>query len=241
MGSLTGAVASQKVEARVAGYRGLIAHLQGDFKRARVCYDDAIQGFDQGPGNSRAQSKFLQHWGDMMLASGDLEEARRTIEQAWAEAETEGHYDLVGFAQNSLGHYFRITKDYIGARAEYDRALSRAREMGIRKLEADVMSELSRLSLDLGDTETALRRAARALRIANEFGLGLRHTHALVILGLATVRAGHIELGRGYLLGALREAEEQGYHLRRREAEEALYNLSGPRAEYRTWLPGGVG
>ncbi|NIR27841.1 MAG: hypothetical protein GWN84_00580, partial [Gammaproteobacteria bacterium] len=85
--------------------------------------------------------------------------------------------------------------------------LRMARNIGIRRLEADALSELSRLALDLGDAENARRRAMGALRLSNELGLGLRKTHGLVVLGLATVRAGPMDLGKSYLRQAWKRAE----------------------------------
>ena len=97
--------------------------------------------------------------------------------------------------------------------------------MGIHRLEADVLSELSRLALDLGDTETARLRAIESLMIANELRLGLRQTHGLVTLGLAMIRADQRDLGIAYLKHAKHLASTQEYWLRAREAEVELQKL----------------
>lgn len=64
-----------------------------------------------------------------------------------------------------------------------------------------------------------------ALGIANDLGLGLRQTQSMLVLGVATARAGQAQLGRSYLRLAKRLGDEQEYWLRSREAEEHLQKL----------------
>jgi len=101
--------------------------------------------------------------------------------------------------------------------------------MGLRGLEADALSELSRLALDVGDTQTAVDRAIEALQIANDLCLGLRQTHGLVVLGQALVRSKNRRLGAAYLRHAKNRADAQGYWLRAREADEQLRELGEDR------------
>jgi tetratricopeptide (TPR) repeat protein len=135
---------------------------------------------------------------------------------------------LVAYARISQGHVYRAGGAFKDAMPEYLGCLRMARQIGIRRLEADALSELSRLALDLGDAENARRQAMAALRLSNELGLGLRKTHGLVVLGLATVRTGPVELGKSYLRQALRMAEAQGYWLRGHEIEHELEKLGEP-------------
>ncbi len=100
--------------------------------------------------------------------------------------------------------------------------------MGIRRLEADVLSELSRLALDLNDGGTARSCALQAMRLANLLGMGLKQTHTLVTLGLAALREQRRELGLGYLRHARALAAHQEYWLRAREAEQHLLLEGGP-------------
>ena len=97
--------------------------------------------------------------------------------------------------------------------------------MGIRRLEADVLSELSRLALDHGDTEAACTHAMEGMRIANELGLGLRQCHGLVVLGLAALKAERRDLGIAYLRVAYRLSRKAGYWLRAQEADKELRKL----------------
>ena len=61
--------------------------------------------------------------------------------------------------------------------------------------------------------------------MANEYRLGLRVSHSLVVLGKATLDAGHRELGVAYLRNAKQLASRQPYWYRAREAEMKLQEL----------------
>ncbi|MEE8106391.1 MAG: hypothetical protein V3T86_12720 [Planctomycetota bacterium] len=121
----------------------------------------------------------------------------------------------------------RVEERYALAASEYKRAHLAAVDFGCRKLEADVLSEQSRLALTLGDAETARLRAMGSLQICNELAMGLRVTTALVDLGKATLLEGDgdLDLGRAYLDLARTMAKRQGYWLRYRDAEKTLGEL----------------
>jgi len=95
------------------------------------------------------------------------------------------------------------------ARIETEAALTAARNIGIRRLEADCLAELSRLALVLGDLDAARRRSMEALALANQLGLGLRTTHGLVTLGMTHLRADDRRIGVAYLTSAMRLASDQ--------------------------------
>lgn len=210
---------------RHLGYLGLVQHLRGDFDSAIKYYRRCLNKLETSGGNKRASSIFMQHLADVYRGRDRIEDARRCVTTSRALAESEQYLDLTAHARCSLGHLLRHEGRVSEARLEYEQALRIAKQHGIRKLESDVLSELSRLAYQLGDHEIARQRAIEALQIANELSLGLRQTHGLVVLGKATIRAGQQELGRSYLRHAIRLAEEQQYWLRRKEAEEALHGI----------------
>jgi hypothetical protein len=149
--------------------------------------------------------------------------------RALAEA---GHFpELIAGAQLSLGHWHRAQAQFTQAIPQYRSALNKARSIGSRRLECEVLSELSRLALDLGDAEVARQRAMESLRIANELVLGLKQTHGLILLGQATAKAGQQKLGISYIKHAKRLADRQGYLLRGQEAEEQLHALGASAEE----------
>jgi tetratricopeptide (TPR) repeat protein len=209
---------------RLDGYLALVRHLRGDLLLADDEYAAAIKELKK-TSNTRAECIFLRHRADLKLRLKDQDNAENFIRSSRAKAE-EGHFpDLVAQARLSEGHLLRTRKKYQDAIREYKIALNTAKQYGMRGLEADVHSEMARLALDLGDTETARTRAIKSLQIANELHLGLRQTHGLVVLGKATAEAGQRALGVEYLKQARELAERQHYELRAREAEEELHRL----------------
>jgi len=206
------------------GYLALVRHLRGDLLLADTEYEAAIRHLAR-TGNARAECFFLRHRADLKLRLKERNLAENFIRSCRAKAE-EGHFpDLVAHARLSEGHLLRSRERYQDAIREYKVALKAAKQYGMRGLEADVYSEMARLALDLGDTETARTRAIKSLQIANELHLGLRQTHGLVVLGKATAKAGQQALGVEYLKQARELAERQHYELRAREAEEELHRL----------------
>lgn len=212
-------------DGRILGYKGLLAHLRGNLKEAELFYARAHLVLRRAGGNPRAESIFLRHRTDLLISVNNLEKADELLRVARALAETHGHPDLVAYMRCSLGHLRRAHGDFDVARFEYKAALSEARRMGIRRLESDVLSELSRLALNQGDTETARTRAMEGMQIANELGLGLRQCHGLVVLGLAALQADQRDLGIAYLRVAYKLSRDNGYWLRAQEADEELRKL----------------
>src|SRR6266567_1642293 len=209
---------------RLNAYLALIRHLSGDLLLANQEYKEAIAGL-KSAGNARAECIFQRHWADLKLKMKDGDRAEQLIRSCRAKAE-EGHFpDVVAQARLGEAHLRRVRKEYQDANREYEIALRAAKEHGMRGLESDVHCEMARLALDLGDMEIARTRAIKSLQIANELHLGLRQTHGLVVLGMATVEAGQHELGVEYLKLAKDLAAQQHYELRQREAEEELHRL----------------
>jgi len=212
-------------DGRIQGYEALLAHLRGDTQKAGELYPKAIKTLQDGGGNPRAESKFLQHYGDMKIHLGRYSEAEELLCVSRSIAETANLPDLVAYARNSLGHLYRARRRFPEARHEYNAALVDARRMGIRRLESDALSELSRLALDQRDPEAARQHAMESMRLANELGLGLRQCHGMVILGLASVMNQQPRHGESYLRVAFGLCRERGYWLRMQEAERELRKL----------------
>jgi tetratricopeptide (TPR) repeat protein len=221
---------SQDYAGRIGGYRGLLEHLRGNVRNAAEHYGKALRLLSRGGGNPRAESKFLQHRADLRILLKDLDGADEDIRVSIAIASEGDHPDLVAHARNSLGHLLRSRRKYSEARHEYQAAFDTARRKGIRRLEADVLSELSRLALDLGDSESAMNQAMKSMSIANELGLGIRQCHGLVVLGTASLMAEQREMGVAFLQTAWRRSRDSGYWLRAQEADKLLRSV-GERPE----------
>jgi len=206
---------------RITGYLGLVQHLRGDLQQADDKYDEALKKLKLAR-NPRAESIFLRHRADLKIQQNDLDMAGCLVQKSRSLAEAERYPELVAYARLCLGHVYRKQKDYPKAQREYKAVYDEGRRIGMRRLQAEALTELSRLAIDLGDAQLARERAIESLRIANELVLGLRQTHDHVVLGLATIETGQADLGVAYLRHAKKIAERQEYRLRAYETEENL-------------------
>jgi len=64
----------------------------------------------------------------------------------------------------SLGHLYRRQEAYAKAQREYKFVYEQGRRIGMRRLQAEALTELSRLALDLGDARL------RASGLLNRYG-----------------------------------------------------------------------
>jgi hypothetical protein len=216
---------------RIVGYKGLLTHLRGNTDEADRLYTDAEDQLRKVGRNLRGRSIFAHHHANLKMAVNELDKAEAQYRMSSAFAYEGKHFDLIAYTRSAKAHLLRLRKDYRAAQLEYDGALLEARRIGIRRLEADLLSELGRLALDVGDWETARQRAVMSLLIANELWLGLRSSTGLVVLGKAMIGARNPKLGAAYLRQAYTLATKQGYLLRATEAEEVLRDLGEPLPE----------
>jgi tetratricopeptide (TPR) repeat protein len=210
---------------RITGYKALLTHLRGNTDEADRLYNDAEEQLHGVGRNLRGRSIFAHHHANLKMAIGDLGAAERLNGMSRAFAYEGRHSDLLTYARIAKGHLHRLRTQFRAAQLEYDAALVDARRIGIRRLEADLLCELGRLALEVGDWETARQRAVASLMIANELSLGLRRSAGLVVLGQAMIQARDPKLGAAYLRHAYTLATKQGYLLRAHEAEENLREL----------------
>jgi tetratricopeptide (TPR) repeat protein len=217
-------LADDDVEARIHGLRGLIAHLQGNLQRADDLYELCLKCLRFGT-NLRAQSIFSKHLADVKLVIQQYDKADLLIRNSRALAESGVFPELVANARISEGHRLARTGHPVQARLEYKTVLQEARTHRCHKLEVRALTALARLALDQKDADGARDHAEKALSLANQHGLALRKTHALVVLGLAILETGTPDLGKAYLLLAKRMADGQEYWGRSREAENKLLEL----------------
>jgi SIR2-like domain len=217
-------VDSDDYKGRILGYRAILAHLHADFEEAGRLYRRAFRLLDKTR-NARAKSFFLSHRVGLEIRMGHLEEALVSARTSRALADTEHYPDLVAYARLATGKVLRNQGMLSEATMEFYSALEEARQLGIGRLEAEVLVEFSKLALGLGDVEIARQRALDSLQVANALELGLRQVTALVALGPATAKAGYRELGIAYLKHARSLAIQQECWLRKQEAEEHLRML----------------
>ncbi|HST20091.1 MAG TPA: SIR2 family protein [Blastocatellia bacterium] len=207
---------------RVFGYLALVKYLQANFEEADKLFLKAYKYLKKSGNNPRAKSVFLCHHSDLLMKKGEFPRAESYILESRSLAEANYYPDLVAYTRLADANWLLSQKKHQEARNEYTAALNEARNIGIRRLEAGVLSGMSRWACSLNDSEVARQRAIEALKVANESVLGLHQTQGLVVLGKAMILSGQKDFGIWYLQHARKLAKRQKYFLRMAEAEEEL-------------------
>jgi CHAT domain-containing protein/Tfp pilus assembly protein PilF len=137
------------------------------------------------------RTRALEHLGRLEESWGDLEAAAARYEEALATGEASLREDAPGPYNRAyvVGALSRLglIQDRLGrteeARDSLDRALAVARDLGTRRLVAQVLLDRGRLARDAGDLDAALAAHGEALALADAARLGPEEAHALAELG----------------------------------------------------------
>jgi tetratricopeptide (TPR) repeat protein len=224
----------RQLEARVLGYLGLLHHLSGSYEDAQTFYKEAVEQL-QRQNNRRGLSIFLRHQGDLLRLRERLGDAKQSLADSIAAAESGGHLDLVQYARIaeanfSVGSSDPKASDPRRAFETLSSAIDFAQTMGIPKLEADALRVQSLIAAQQGDVWGASRLAVRCLSIAVALGMRLRVTASLVLLGRINRIRGDVDAARSLLHSAVALGHEQGYQLQVEAAERELMLIGTPLA-----------
>jgi hypothetical protein len=190
------------------------------------CYDCAVAGV-RATGNRRGESIFLRHQGDLMRvlgqdgAVGKLEaslraaQACRATDLAWYAHAALANALIAGDAEPPASKLAE-TRHRLAAGIDY------ARKIGLPKLEADIRKVQGHMALRDGDTAAAADAAIEVMSIAAMFGMELRVTATLILMGRVAKACGRWEGARSYFTAALQMAEFQRYQLQAEVARNEL-------------------
>lgn len=210
------------LKGRVLGYIAILKYLQGNLDESEQDFDKTYKLLKR---NIRGKSMFSYFQAELFLKRGKLDEAKNKIKACRSYAESAYYPDLVAYSRLAQANWYLQNNELSKAQTEYSTALEEARRLHIYRLEAGVLSGLSRWAYKLNDSEVACQRAIQALKVANENLLGLHQTLGLLVLGDSMLLANKKNLGISYLKQARKMAKAQGYFLRMGEAEEKLQKL----------------
>lgn len=205
------------------GYRGLISHLKGRLPEALKDIDTAIEYLEKDR-QDRALAIFNHHLA-RLLASSNVEAARKRLRIAADYAEAGGHDDIrhrvrlsdVWISQNvEAEQWKRVTED----RVKLASVEQYARLMGLHSLLVDVMHEQGRLLFNAGDNLGAGRLLTRALAIARRNDMALRLNSIMGTYASVLVSRGRVASAKRLLLSAMRMAK-------RAEHSSEVFRLQG--------------
>jgi hypothetical protein len=213
-----------QVRGRATGLLGMVAHLQGDFHRARKHYDVAIDDA-RAHGNQRGASIFLRHRADLQRLRGRVGRAKVDLEASLHAAQAGRYPDLVQHARISQVHLAATDGKGVDL-AALRAAVVFAGRMGMPRVELDATSVMALTALRAGNLDRAAEHSRRCLALATRLGMGLRVTANLLLLGdVARRRSPDPEAATVIYQSVRRLGRRQAYYRMVQLAEERLEAL----------------
>jgi class 3 adenylate cyclase/tetratricopeptide (TPR) repeat protein len=154
---------------RVAHIRGLIANLQGDSERSWTQFEQALT-ISRARGDRRTEATLLSNLAMPAAMQGRYELAQDLTEQALVIRNELGDRWGIGVSLNNIGMLAYLRQDYARARAPLEEAVTWGEQAGDSYGVAVAQHNLGNTSRQLGDSASAGKHYAEALRIYSLLG-----------------------------------------------------------------------
>jgi predicted ATPase/serine/threonine protein kinase len=163
---------NQSAVALCFGNLGNVADLVGEFEAARGFYSQGLEVFKQLQ-DQRGVALSLSHLGDVARHQQDWESARSLYNQSLAMLLELGDKRAVANLFADMGDMAVQSADYTAARHFYEEGMVIFSELGDVRGVARLLEGASRMALERGHHERALRLAAAAASLREEFSAPL--------------------------------------------------------------------
>jgi tetratricopeptide (TPR) repeat protein len=225
-------------------YRGLVAHMRGDYRNAEARYHSGI-AILRRLGELRAYSIFQRHYAALLSVLGSRAERIREISLAVVAADA--------IQQSDVAHRARVLRasavrndpnrsdeNRRAALEDLREALEQASISDSFRVRVEAGAALAREMRLNGDYETALRYASDALAIACRYGHSLQKIWLRVEIGQILIRRGDPKSGEAMLDCAERSAVRTGYkrtieRIHRARSQDSLDGTSATREPARIY------
>lgn len=202
--------------ALATSYRGLIAHMRGQYRDADSLYALGTRML-RHLRETRAYSIFQRHLATLGPHLGTRENALREAELAVAAADAVKQLDVAHRARIVRASQVRSNpdsgpEDRRMALQQLHRALDYAAATDAYRVRIEASSSLAKQMRESGDYDAALRYASDALAIACRYGHSLHKISLRVEIGRILVERGDPISGDALLQSALEAAMLSGYH-----------------------------
>ncbi len=156
------AVAALPVAVRAKALRaaGILAHDQGDYQRAEICFTEALAA-QRELGDTLGIAQALNSLGVLLDRREDYDQAQQVYEEAHELFAQLGDERRVALALNNLGTVAGKRGDYADAQVYFEQSLALARRLGDQQ-------GIARTLGNLGDTAEYQADYARAWRLQQE-------------------------------------------------------------------------
>jgi predicted DNA-binding ribbon-helix-helix protein len=219
----------------VTGYRGLIGQNRGHEKTAKGFYERSISILRR-LGEQRSYALFQRHYASLRQIAHDDGMMKRQVALAVAAADAAHQMDMSYRARLLRADLSRRTLGNAHERkavlADIDRALRYAALTDSYRVRIEASSSLSRLMLESGEFDAALKHACDAMAVASRFGHSLHKIALRVQIGDILIQRGDPKSGGALLDEALSLSARMGYYRivervqRARRSESSLASAS---------------
>lgn len=219
----------------VTGYRGLIGQNRGHEKTAKGLYERSISILRR-LGEQRSYALFQRHYASLRQIAHVDASMQREVALAIAAADAAHQMDMSYRARLLRADLSRRTLGNAHQRktvlADIDRALRYAALTDSYRVRIEASSSLSRLMLESGEFDAALKYACDAMAVASRFGHSLHKIALRVQIGDILIQRGDPKSGGALLDEALSLSARIGYYRivervqRARRSESSLMSAS---------------
>jgi predicted ATPase/Tfp pilus assembly protein PilF len=196
---------------------GSVAYQQGDYEAAAGLFEESL-GIKRGLGDRPGIAGTLANLGLVALCRGDAAAARRFHEESLSLAQELVDQPGIARALYGMGSVARLEGDAAAARRAFSESLAIARELGHRRVVAEVLASLARVTVAPAEARALLLESLTLRReLGEEPGL-VECLEGLAVLALAVGSA-----ERAALLLAAAERHRETLRAPRTPTERAEY------------------
>ncbi|NOR78228.1 MAG: tetratricopeptide repeat protein [Methanophagales archaeon] len=224
-------------------YLAWILHLQGKNEEAGNWFRQADELQIKIDGN-RLYSLVGVNYADFFLSMKRIDEAFELTKQNLEIGKSQNWPAVISSCHRCLGAIERVNGNHEEAEDHLQKALEIARKVGMPFLEIETLLESSRLHLDMGRYEDAIRDANEVLKICVWTCFKLYEPEAEIVLSKGYLALNDIEQAETFAHSAYEKAVSMSYRWQEGDAVHLLgeiYLAMGDKVKAREWMEKAVG
>lgn len=220
--------APQDLRTRGSFHAGQLAHLLGDYGRARTRLEQALAGFRERQNPSLIALALLD-LSAVALHQGEGGTARTLAEEGLQICRASGAQQRMAYALHCVASAAAFQGDTVTARAHFDESLAISRQQGNAFMTHATLNNMGIAAYDAGDYATA-----RTLLEESVKARGAAETRPLprITLGLVACRQGEYDEAQSLLAESLRISRQRGEKKLIAECLEGLAEVADARSRW---------
>lgn len=209
VGSLARPDAQEPTQARAdaLGGAGVLAYMQGNYKRASACFHESLS-ICRALNDQRGMAGALNNLGNIAKDQVDYALAQAYFEEAVEVCHAMGHRTGEAVALNNMGNTAYAQGDYAAASRCYNASIHIKRELGNTHGIASSLINLAALAQEQGEWMQAQSYLEEGLILQRELGDKRGIAGSLVNLGSLVCQQGSLDAAQAYLVEGLQICRE---------------------------------